>query len=502
MDFGPAAAKLLKSTKRNARLHEMSWENFDLRARAHRALQQYGFIADFPATVLEETNRATVPAPPGDARDLRDLLWSSIDNTGTRDLDQVEIADAMPSGDIRVRIGIADVASVVKQDFVTDRFAVLNTTSVYTGVATFPMLPERLSTDLTSLVEDGDRRAMVVDFVVAETGEVKAAEVYVAWIKNRARLVYEIIGDWLEGRTVVPESVRRVAGLEEQLRLQFSASQRLKKFRREQGTLSFAEREPKPVMDGDRLQDLSLERQNCAREIIESFMVAANVSVAEFLKSKRVASLRRVVTQPRRWDRIQQIAAQHNFRLPREPDSRALSAFLEQQKSSDPDGFADLSFIIVKLLGPGEYVVEQPGQEHQAHFGLAVHDYTHSTAPNRRFADLVTQRLLPSITPPYQIPELEAIAAHCNDRSKAARKVERLMRKVAAAVLLSRRIGEIFEGIVTGAKAKGTFVRLKSFPAEGRIVRGEPQLDVGDRVRVRLLATDPENGFIDFEAVR
>jgi exoribonuclease R len=240
-----------------------------------------------------------------------------------------------------------------------------------------------------------------------------------------------------------------------------------------------------------------------AEDIIESFMVATNVAMARYLREKGSLSIRRVVRTPKRWDRIQAIAAQFSARLPSAPHPRALSEFLDQRKAADPLHYPDLSLSVVNLLGPGEYIVEPPGAEHEGQFGLAVADYTHSTAPNRRYADLVTQRLLKAATAgtsgPYGEADLSQIAAQCTEREEAARKVERLMRKVAAACLLSRRIGEVFDGVITGASPKGTYIRLLKFPAEGRVVRGTQGIDVGDKVQVRLAAVDVSKGFIDFE---
>jgi VacB/RNase II family 3'-5' exoribonuclease len=355
------------------------------------------------------------------------------------------------------------------------------------------------------LLDQKDRRAIVIELRVLESGEVTDHTVYPALVTNRAKLAYSSTGAWLEGKGPMPPGVSAVPGMEAQLRLQFELSVQLRNLRKQQGALAFGSVEATPVMANGEVKDLAVSAHNVAQDIIESFMVGANVAMAEYLSQKASLSIRRVVRTPRRWDRIQAIAAQFGLSLPATPDSRALSEFLERRKTADPLHFPDLSLAVIKLLGPGEYIVEPPGTEHEGHFGLAVHDYTHSTAPNRRFADLVTQRLLKSAAlsapGPYTEPELTQIAAHCTEREDAARKVERLMRKVIAASALSHRLGEPFDGVVTGASLKGTYVRLLTFPAEGRVVRAERGIDVGDRVRVKLVSVDVNKGFIDFERV-
>ncbi len=385
----------------------------------------------------------------------------------------------------------------------TDAQAAFETTSVYAGVSTFPMLPADLSTDLTSLVEAQDRRAIVIELRVVPSGEVTNHDVYPAIVKNRAKLAYSSTGAWLEGRGPIPPAVAAAAGMEAQLRTQLDLSVRLRALRKSQGALTFGSIEPVPVMDDGRVKDLVVSPHNVAQDVIESFMVAANVAMARYLADKSALALRRVVRTPRRWDRIQSIAAQFGVRLPAEPDSRALCEFLDQRKDADPLHFLDLSLSVIKLLGPGEYMVQRAGGQAEGHFGLAVHDYTHSTAPNRRFADLVTQRLLKNAAAnrpgPYAEAELAQIAARCTEREDAARKVERLMRKIIAASALSQRTGEVFDAVVTGASPKGTYARLLTFPAEGRVIRAAEGIDVGDRVRVRLLSVEISKGFIDFE---
>jgi VacB/RNase II family 3'-5' exoribonuclease len=464
-----------------------------------------GFQPDFPAEVVREAQvLQTKPAEisgPGN-RDLRSLLWSSIDNDDSRDLDQVEFVERLPNGIMRLLVGIADVDCKVARGTATDRQAAANTCSVYTGVATFPMLPSTLSTDSTSLVGNEEREAIIIEMHIQESGEVICEDVYQALVSNRAKLAYNSVGAWLEGREAIPAAAAAVPGMEEQLRLQMETSEKLRGIRKQQGALTFGSVEAKPVVQDGEVKDLTVVRHNVAMDMIESFMVAANVAMAGHLRDKGSLTIRRVVKTPKRWDRIQAIAAQFGVKLPDQPDPKALADFLAQRKAADLAHFADLSLSVVKLLGPGEYIVEPTGTEHEGHFGLAVHDYTHSTAPNRRYADLVTQRLLKATEGDakngYTETELSEIAAHCTERENAARKVERLMRKVVAASLLSQHINEVFDGVVTGATAKGTYVRLLKFPAEGMVVQGAQGIDVGDKVRVQLLSADVDRGFIDF----
>ena len=487
-------------------MNNHSLPRIDLRALARRVMVEAGFAPDISANVaaevraLDESRPQGVDDPP--ARDLRSLIWSSIDNRESRDLDQVEYAERLASGDIRVLVGIADVDAFVPAGSATDQHAAENATSVYTGVETFPMLPERLSTDITSLLGDAERLAIVIDLLVSAEGEVRSSDVYRAMIRNYAKLDYESVGDWLEGNGPLPEGVAGVQGMEEQLRLQDEAAGRLRAQRQRRGALDFETIEASPVTNDGRIVDLKVTQKNRARYVIEEFMVTANGAMAALLGAKGSPAIQRVVRTPERWPRIVELAESLGDSLPVEPDSPALAAFLARRKQADPDHFPDLSLAVVKLLGSGEYEVIRPGEVHEGHFGLAAHDYTHSTAPNRRFADLVTQRLLKAVSagkaPPYAVDELARIAAHCTERDRAAKKVERKMRKVAAAVLMADRVGQEFDAIVTGVTPKGTFARLIAPPAEGRVVRGEQGLDVGDKVRVRLVSTDPERGFIDF----
>jgi exoribonuclease-2 len=465
---------------------------------ARHVVQANGFATDFPARLVE-----TIPAAPAreSAKDLRELAWSSIDNDDSRDLDQIEVADRLDGGAVRVRVGIADVDALAPKGSPVDDFAAGNTTSLYTGVHTFPMLPLELSTDRTSLLEDGrERLAVITEFVVRADGSLDDTQtaIYVARVLNHAKLAYEQVGAWLEGHGDAPHGG---AAITDQLKLQDEVAQRLRALRHQHGALELETIEAAPVMANGDVVDLAVQHKNRARELIEDLMIAANGATARFLEAKRRSSIRRVVTQPKRWDRIVELAGTHGYQLPAEPSAKALSDFLAAQHAAKPDTFADLSLSVVKLLGPGQYALQRPGDPDQGHFGLAVDDYAHSTAPNRRYPDLITQRLLKAAAagapPPYSDDELVAIADHCTERENAARKVERTMRKVAAAELLSSRIGDVFDAIITGASEKGVFARLISPPAEGRIVRGEQGVDVGDHVRVKLVETVPTKGFID-----
>ncbi len=475
--------------------------NVDFQKRAHDAMLHDGFRPDFPADVLAEANAAK-PATCPTCKDLRALAWSSIDNTQSRDLDQIEWAEKQSDGSIRVLVGIADVDAVVQRGTKLDEHAAFNSTSVYTGGPTFPMLPERLSTDLTSLKQDADRVALIIEFHTCDDGDVKDVDVYPALVRNRARLNYDEVGKWLDGKAPAPCSFPVSDEILAQLRLQHETSQRLIDFRKKNGALTLGGVENVPLVVNNEVEGFEQIQENAARDIIESFMVAANVSMARHVRERGCLAIRRVVRTPKRWDRIQCIASERGTKLPDAPDSGALSAFLAKQKQADPEKFPELSLAILKSLGPGEYIVEKPGEEQQGHFGLAVHDYTHSTAPNRRYADLVMQRLVKQAcgsSASIKEDELTKIAAHCNDRETAARHVERFMKKVAAAMLLQKRIGETFPAIVTGVSEKGTYVRLLTAPAEGRVVRGERGLDVGGKTNVRLKSVEVNNGFIDFE---
>jgi exoribonuclease-2 len=434
---------------------------------------------------------------------MGNLIWCSIDNDDSRDLDQLTVAEAMPNGATKVLVAVADVDAVVKKQSVLDGHARQNTTSVYTVAETFPMLPEKLSTDLTSLNYESDRLAIVIEMVIAWDGSLQSSDLYGATVRNRAKLAYNSVATWLDGNGPMPQGIGTVKGLDENLRLQDRLAQKLKSLRHLHGALDLETIETRPVFDGDELKDLEAEKKNRAKEIIEDFMIAANGVTARYLASKKFSSLRRVVRVPKRWDRIIELAAERGTMLPKEPDSKALEQFLVSAKAADPLRFPDLSLSIIKLMGAGEYVVEPPGGSVAGHFGLAVKDYTHSTAPNRRYPDLITQRLLKAAmaghSQPYENDELESLAKHCTEEEDAATKVERQVTKSAAAMLLESRIGERFDAIVTGVSDKGTWVRLLHPPIEGRLESGFEGMDVGHELRVQLVHTDVEHGYIDFK---
>jgi exoribonuclease-2 len=476
----------------------------DLLEIARRAMRDRGLAPDFPRDALRQLDAIDGPAREEGAgiRDLTALPWCSIDNDDSRDLDQLTVAMPLGPDAARVFVAVADVDAVVKKGTPIDLHARRNTTSVYTGAAVFPMLPEKLSYDLTSLNEGEERLAVVAEYAVGAAGEVSEPALYRAKVANKAKLAYDSVAAWLAGDRPVPDDLAKVDGLPENLRRQDAAAQRLKARRHEEGALDFETLEPRAVFaDGD-IRDLRLDEKNRARDLIEDFMIAANGVTARFLGRSGVASLRRVVRSPERWQRIVEVAAEHGDALPPEPDSKALSGFLARQRTADPLRFPDLSLVVVKLMGRGEYVVEYPGSAAVGHFGLAVRSYTHSTAPNRRYPDIVAQRLVKAALSgrpsPYGWAELEELAAHCTEQENDADKVERQVRKSAAAMLLERRVGEWFDGVVTGASAKGTWARIFRPPVEGKIVEGFGGLRVGDRVRVKLVATDVERGYVDF----
>ncbi len=475
-----------------------------LREIARRAMRERGFEPDFPRAVLAETEALREPAgPPGDGvADLRALAWVSIDNDDSRDLDQLSVAEELPDGSVCLRVAVADVDALVPRGSAIDERARTNTTSVYTPAQVFPMLPERLSTDLTSLNPDEDRLAVVVTLTTRRDGTVSGTEISRALVRNKAKLAYDPVAAWLDGQAAPPPAVRASKEIEAQVRLQDGVAGAMKDRRGERGALALSTTESTVVFDGELLVDLRPDEDNRSKEMIQDFMIAANTAVAQFLEARGFPSIRRILRSPDRWDRIVSLARGLGESLPVEPSAKALQAFLLKRRAADPGRFPDLSLSVVKLLGSGEYGVEAPGQALDGHFGLAVKDYAHSTAPNRRYPDLVTQRLVKAALAgqecPYAVPELEALARHCTDQEDDATKIERQVRKSAAAMLLAPRKGERFEGIVTGASPKGTWVRVLRPPVEGRVVSGEAGLDVGERVRVRLLATDVERGFIDF----
>jgi VacB/RNase II family 3'-5' exoribonuclease len=474
---------------------------------AHRVMLERGLLPDFSVEALAELATIEAPAVADDGllRDLRDLLWASIDNDDSLDLDQLTVAEAMSGNAVKIRVAVADVDSIVKNGSAIDDHARHNTTSVYTAATIFPMLPDKLSTNLTSLNFKEDRLAVVIEMMVSADGSVKDSDIYRAYVHNHAKLAYNSIAAWLEGG-VVPGALAAVSGLGENLRIQDRVAQSMKAFRHIHGALDFETVEARPVFDGNTIRELNVEKRNRAKDLIEDFMIAANGVTARYLSSKKVPSLRRVVRTPKRWARIVELAREHGFELSDTPDPEGLETFLMKEKAANPLRFPDLSLAIIKLLGPGEYVAELPGDTHTpGHFGLAVRDYTHSTAPNRRYPDLITQRMLKSAMsqqpPPYAMDNLEALAKHCTEAEDEAKKVERQVEKSAAALLLESRIGERFDAIVTGAAPKGTWVRLFDVPVEGRLMHGFEGVDVGHRISVQLIRTDVDRGFIDFKKV-
>ena len=483
---------------------------FNLVAAAQATMQEHGFQPAFSPDAQGQL-AGIVANPPSAAsllghaeiKDLRGLLWSSIDNDTSKDLDQIEYAEQLADGKIRVLVGVADVDGTVAKGTPLDAHAASETTSVYTGVKVFPMLPAELSEGITSLNENQDRAAVVTEFVVDSQGIVTDGPIYRAVVRNKAQLAYNGVGAWFEGKGAAPAKVAASADLAAQLHLQDQAAQRMVGERFQHGALDLETIETRPIMQGDDPTDLVSQQKNRATSLIEEFMVAANGVMARTLQAGGVASIRRVVRVPKRWDRIVEVANGLGTTLPAEPDSKALEDFLIAQRAKDPVHFPDLSLAVIKLMGPGEYVMVKPGEVSPGHFGLAAQDYTHSTAPNRRFPDVVTQRLLKALeakaNQPYSADELGAIAARCTLMEDNARKVEREMTKRIAAVVLHPKIGQSFAAIVTGVNEHGTFVRALDPHVEGMVVRGGKGLDVGDRVTAKLVGTNPDKGFIDFE---
>ena len=478
----------------------------DLRDVARRVMIEEGFNPDpDPAMRAELQKLGKRPDTGAPLRDMRGLLWSSIDNDDTRDLDQIEFAEETENGEWRLYIGVADVDSEAPEGSAIDAHAAAQTTTVYTGAVIFPMIPTELSAGATSLFEGADRKSVMVEMVVGTDGTVKSADIYRARVTNKAQLTYSGVGNWIDSSASIPDKVARTATLESQLRLQTTIAVALRKTRLDNGALEIETVEARTVADNGQVTGIEKTQRNTATDMIEDFMIAANGSVARFLEAHHVSSIRRIVRSPERWQRIVELAKQFGTDLPAEPDRMALHDFMQKRRSADPDHFPDLSLAVVKLLGPGEYILDQPGVEEPGHFGLAVQDYTHSTAPNRRYADLVTQRIVKAVLaaapPPYTDDQLSEIARNCTLKEDAARKVEREVRKIAAAILFSNRVGERFKAIVTGNKPSGTYVRVIDPPVEGRLMRGEKGVDVGDEIEVELLSTNPQKGFIDFGRV-
>jgi VacB/RNase II family 3'-5' exoribonuclease len=476
---------------------------------AQRAMLERGLLPTFSDAASAELQRIQAPAVTDDTsstiRDLTGLLWASIDNDDSRDLDQLTVAETLPGDAVKILVAVADVDVLVKDGSAIDAHARHNTTSVYTAAGVFPMLPEKLSTDLTSLNPDQDRLAVVVEMAVGADGAVQSSDIYQARVRNRAQLAYKSVAAWLDGSGAIPKVLAAVGGLAENVRAQDRIAQRLKNLRHVHGALSLETIQARPIFDDGHLRGLDVEKKNRATEIIENFMIAVNGVTARYLVAKNFPSIRRVVRTPKRWDRIVELAQALGQTLPVNADSVALDAFLVKEQAADPARFPDLSLAVIKLLGAGEYVAERPGVTAPGHFGLAVKDYTHSTAPNRRYPDLITQRLLKAAiagrAAPYRYDDLGVLATHFTEEEDAANKVERQVSKSAAAMLLESRIGEQFEALVTGTSEKGTWARLLTIPVEGRVVRGFEGMDVGDQIRVQLVSVNVERGFIDFTSV-
>lgn len=476
----------------------------DLSTIAAWAMYSRGLEPDFPDSVINQLSHMPEPAKETDEsiRDLTALPWCSIDNDDSLDLDQLTAIESLSNGTVRAYVAVADVDSMVKKGSPIDEHARLNTTSVYTSARVFPMLPIQLCTDLTSLNQDEKRLAVVTVMVFNELGVLVESNHFRAVVQNKAKLAYDAVSAWMEGEIDLPEPARKIAGMDVQLRMQDTLAQKLKLLRRSLGSLEFETFQPHAVFENNKIIGIRQQPHNRARQLIEELMIATNVCTARFLAAQGIPSLRRVVRSPERWLRIMEVAYRYGTSLPYEPNGEALQAFLAQQHKQDPLRFPDLSLVVIKLMGSGEYVVEYARGPSIGHFGLAVQDYMHSTAPNRRYPDLITLRLLKSALTgeqsPYSIPELEALAAHCTAQEDAAKKVERQLRKSEAALLLHDRVGEAFEGIVTGSGEHGTWVRIFTPPVEGRLKNSSPATHVGQKVRVKLLSTSVERGFVDF----
>jgi len=482
--------------------HAIKNHRASLATIAALAMFSRGLEPEFPLAVHQQLGQLKEPARDPTVIDLTSRLWCSIDNDDSRDLDQLTVVEIQANEALRLLVAIADVDALVKKNSPVDLHARLNTTSVYTSARIFPMLPELLCTNLTSLAPQEDRLAIVVEMEFSSHGVLTTSTIYRAKVRNQVQLAYDAVSGWLEGHEPLPDAARAIAGMDIQLRTQDQLAQRLRSQRLVQGALEFDTFQPRAVFDGNTIADIRLQEHNRARQLIEEFMIAANGCTARFLLAHGGASLRRVVRSPDRWARIVQLARGYGVTLPAQPDGRSLEQFLARQRGLAPASFPDLSLAIIKLMGSGEYVVERVGQSAIGHFGLAVQDYMHSTAPNRRFPDLVTQRLLKAAlagdAPPYSLAELAELALHCTGQEDAVRKVERQMRKSEAALLLHDSIGQHYRAIVSGINDHGVWVRIFTPPAEGRLTGALPELRLGQLLRVRLLSTSVERGFIDF----
>ncbi|RFO96926.1 ribonuclease II [Rhodoferax lacus] len=475
----------------------------DLVRIAIASMRERQLLTAFSAQALQEL--ASIAGAASDStpavRDLRSLLWCSIDNDDSLDLDQLTVCEALKGGRTRLLVAIADVDALVKKGSALDDHARTNTATIYTSACIFPMLPERLSTNLTSLGAGVDRLAVVTDMLFASDGQLQEATLYRATVHNQAKLAYDAVSLWIDGSGPLPVAAQSVPGMDLQLRQQDALAQKMRVLRHAKGSLEFETFAPRALFEGEQVVGIAQQEQNRARQLIEEFMIAANGCNARYLGQSGAGSLRRVVRSPDRWLRIVAVAKEYGEDLPNTPDSRALEAFLAKRHQADPLRFADLSLVIIKLMGSGEYVVEAPGETGIGHFGLAVRDYTHSTAPNRRYPDLITSRMLKAAlagqTPPYSLEELATLAQHCTRQEDAARKVERRMRKSDAALVLESRTGEVFNAIVTGNSPDGVWVRLLNPPVEGKLLVSTGPA-IGAKLRVRLVSTNVERGFIDF----
>lgn len=467
-------------------------------------MAERGLLPEFPSNVSEQLDTIIEPALPRKTatfRDLRELLWVSIDNDDSRDLDQLTFAENIHSGKDRIYVAVADVDAIVKRGSAIDRYAWHNTTSVYTPTRIFPMLPQKLCYDLTSLNEQCDRCAIVIEMIVDEEGKYELQAVFPAFVRNHAKLAYNRVAEWIERNLPLPLSKE----LLDQLKLQDSIAQRVQQYRTAQGALGFETIEVQPVIINHEVVRLEEKAVNRAHKLIENFMIAANVCMTRYFTDWNLPVMRRIVKTPKRWSRIVQIARQLGEKLPPRPNVKALRDFLMRQRQANPAGFPDLSLSIIKLLGRGEYVLGVPGGAAPGHFDLALRDYAHTTAPNRRFPDLVMQRLLKSQiygeAIPYRRSELIQIAKECTKKEDDAVKIERRLIKCAAAMMLIHFIGHQYKSMVTGASSKGTWVRIINPPIEGRLTHGFEGVDVGDWIEVQLIRVDVHNGHIDFRRV-
>lgn len=482
-----------------------AFQRSDLVRIATQVMREHSLEPEFSPGALQQLQTIGAAAHESDPRirDLTALPWCSIDNDDSLDLDQLTACGGMGNGAVKIFVAVADVDALVKKNSAIDQHARVNTTSVYTSARVFAMLPERLSTNLTSLNPGEERLAIVTEMVVGLDGVVSHCTVHRARVRNQAKLAYDAVAAWIEGKGDLPAAARAVPGMDEQLRTQDAVAQRMRARRREQGSLDLETFQPRAVFEGERVVGIRQQEQNRARQLIEEFMIATNTCTAQFLAQHGTSALRRVVRSPERWLRIVEVASKYGQSLPKTPDSRALEGFLARQRKADPLRFPDLSLVIIKLMGSGEYVVEYPHGEPIGHFGLAVRDYTHSTAPNRRYPDLVSQRMVKALLAgehsPYGRAELALLAEHCTHQEDAAQKVERSVRKSEAALFMQGLVGQRFDAIVTGRTPSATWVRIFAPPAEGLLVGGQPFLEVGQKIRVKLVGTNVERGFIDFE---